>query len=427
MTRKLASPVVVTGVGCTPFGNLRKRKEIAGLTLQELAGMAAREALEDSGIRGPDVDAVYVGNVMTHSSQLPATYSQLAKWLGGQLAMGVHIDAACATTATGVMLAAQAIASGTIDSALVVGVEATGNRPAGLSPYDRDDIDNATMWLWTDYCVNQAYGEPQGYEIFSTYNGIVAQGYMRKYGVTFEDYDRAMFELGRTRRFHATLTERAMVRETLEDEAARLGFPDAWSMWTSPEVNPFMAWPARLRSLVKAADGASAVVLMRSDMAKGLPSTPVNLIGFGQAVSDLPWYREDPTDWAVDRRAIERAYDMAGVAPIDLDYLHTHDCSHIMSLVMAEEMGYLTPGEGLKAALEERTRFDGDRPMATHGGRGAFGHAWAASSGSDIHEIVTQMRGQAGARQVPRPPETAALMVQGYALVTSVLIFQGSE
>ena len=64
--------------------------------------------------------------------------------------------------------------------------------------------------------------------------------------------------------------------------------------------------------------------------------------------------------------------------------------------------------------------------MTTHGGRHAFGHAWAASSGSDIHEIVTQMRGLAGARQVPKPPETAALMVQGYALVSNVLIFQGS-
>lgn len=425
MSRRLASPVAITGVGCTPFGNLLKRKEIAGLTLQELAAAAAREALEDSGIRGPDIDALYVGNVMTHSSQLPATYSQLSKWLGCQFAAGVHIDAACATTATGVMMAAQAIASGTIDTALVVGVEATGNRPKDLSPYERADIDNATMWLWTDYCVNQAYGEPQGYEIFSTYNGIVAQGYMRKYGVSFEDYDRSMFELSRTRRFHASLTERAMIRETLEDEAARLGFPDAWSMWTSAEVNPFMAWPARLRSLVKAADGASAVVLMREDAAQGLPSAPVRVMGFGQSISDLPWYREDPTDWEIDRHAIERAYDMAGVRAIDLDYLHTHDCSHIMSLVMAEEVGYLPHGEGLKAALTGRTRFDGDRPMATHGGRHAFGHAWAASSGSDIHEIVTQMRGLGGARQVPKAPEISGLLVQGYALVSTMLILQG--
>src|SRR5664279_2713576 len=142
MTRKLASPVVVTGVGCTHFGNILKRKEIAGLTLQELAGTAAREALEDCGIRGPDLDAIYVGNVMAHSSQLTATYTQVAKWLGAQFAAGVHIDAACATTATGVMMAAQAIASGTIDTALVVGVEATGSRPLGLSPYQREDIDN---------------------------------------------------------------------------------------------------------------------------------------------------------------------------------------------------------------------------------------------------------------------------------------------
>jgi acetyl-CoA C-acetyltransferase len=158
----------------------------------------------------------------------------------------------------------------------------------------------------------------------------------------------------------------------------------------------------------------------------GLPNAPVRVRVFGTAVADLPWYREDPTEWAVDRRAISRAYEMAGVGPADLDYVHCHDCSHIMSIVMAEELGCLHPGEGLKAALEGRTRFDGDRPMTTHGGQHAFGHAWAASAGSDVYEAVTQMRGKAGARQIPRPPEISALMVQGYAIATNVLILQGS-
>jgi len=146
------------------------------------------------------------------------------------------------------------------------------------------------------------------------------------------------------------------------------------------------------------------------------------VMGFGTAVADLPWYTDDPTDWALDRKAIARAFESSGVKPGDIDYLHCHDCSHIMSIVMAEEIGYLNPGEGLKAALEGRTRFDGDRPMTTHGGRHAFGHAWAASAGSDVWEAVLQMRGKAGARQIPKPPEVSALMVQGYALATNVLI-----
>jgi len=421
MAHRLAADVAIAGVGCSPFGSLLTTPSIAGLTLQELAAMAAREALEDAGLRGPDIQAVYVGNVMAQTSHMPATYSQLAKWMGTQLAAGVHIDCACTTTTVGVSMAAQAIASGTVDTALVVGFEATGDAPDGLSPYKREAIDNATMWLWTDYCVNQAYGEAQGYEIFSSYNGIVGQGYMRKYGVSFADYDKALFELCRTRRLHGSMNPKAMVQETLEDEATRNGYDDPFEFWTSA-ANPFMAWPARLRSLVHPADGASAIVLVRGDATAGLPNPPIKVMGFGTAVADLPWYTDDPTDWALDRKAIARAFESSGVKPGDIDYLHCHDCSHIMSIVMAEEIGYLNPGEGLKAALEGRTRFDGDRPMTTHGGRHAFGHAWAASAGSDVWEAVLQMRGKAGARQIPEPPEISALMVQGYALATNVLI-----
>src|SRR5205085_2826855 len=115
-------------------------------------------------MRGPDIDALYVGNVMTTSSHMPAIYSQLNKWLGIPLKAGVHIDAACATTNVGMALAAEAIASGAIDTALVLGVEATRNHPKGYSPYEREPIPSDLMWLWTDQCCNQAYAVPQGYD-----------------------------------------------------------------------------------------------------------------------------------------------------------------------------------------------------------------------------------------------------------------------
>ena len=425
MANRLVDSVSIVGVGCSRFGDLLKTDEIAGLTLQELGAQAVREALADAGMTGPDVGAVFIGNVMSHSSQLPATYTQIPKWIGTQRKPGVHIDAACSTTNVGVSMAAQAIASGAVDSALVVGLEATQNHPKGLSPFEREEIASDTMWLWTDYCVNQAYAVPQGYEIFSTYNGIIGQAYCRKYGLSFADYDAAMFELCRTRRLHGSMHPKAMVQETLEAEATRLGFGDPWELWQSP-ANPFVSWPSRLRSLVHAADGASAIVLGRSSLASGSPNSPIRILGFGSAVSDLPWYGEDPTDWSVDREAIRSAYDMAGIRAVDIDYLHTHDCSHIAGIVLAEEAGYLPEGEGLKAAREGRLRFDGDRPMSTHGGRHAFGHAWAASAGSDTYEAVKQMRRQAGPRQIAPAPEISVLLTHGYAMISNVLVLQGS-
>ena len=174
MSNKLKGSVQILGVGCTRFGNLLETPEIKGLSLQEMAALAAREALTDAGLGPQDVDAVFIGNVTMQTSNLPATYSQLTNWLGTKFKAGVHFDAACSTTNVGASMAAMAIASGVYNRVLVVGVESTLSQPKPLSPYERVTIPTEEMWLWTDYCVNQAYSVPQGYDIFPAYNGINA-------------------------------------------------------------------------------------------------------------------------------------------------------------------------------------------------------------------------------------------------------------
>jgi len=423
MAEKLNAPVYILGVGCTRFGNLLETPEIKGLTLQELAAMAASEALEDAQMDPKELDAIYIGNVMVHTSHLPATYSQLSKWVGGQLTAGVHIDGACSTTNTGAALAAAGIACGAYDNVMVIGVESTLSQPKGLSPYERETIPTELTWLWTDYCMNQAYSVPQGYDIFPTYNGFVAQGYCRKYGYTIEEFDRCMFELCRTRRLHGSLNHKAINQEPLEDEAKRLGVDDPWEFWQS-RYNPFIGWPSRFRSVVVPADGASAIILSSKDAAYGYQGIPVELLGFGMAVSDFPWYGSDPTYLAVDRIAFQKAYRMSGISPRDVEYLHVHDCSHIIGICTAEEAGYLPLGQGLKYAKEGRLRYDGDRPMSTHGGRHSFGHAWAASAGSDTYEAVKQMRGQAEKRQITPVPEVTVVGTHGYGLISTVLVLR---
>jgi acetyl-CoA C-acetyltransferase len=425
MRNKLAEGVSVVGVGCTRFGDLLETPEIKGLSLQELTALATREALDDCGLVPGDIDAVFVGNAMVHSSQLPATETQIAKWTGTQFKAGVHFEAQCSTTNVGAAMAAMGIASGVYDSVLVIGVETTRTKVKGMSPYAREALSSDQTWLWTDMAVNQAYAVPQGYEIFSVYNGIPALAYCRKYGISIDDYDRGMFELCRTRRLHGAMTPRAAVQETLDAEATRLGIGDAFELWRSRH-NPFMAWPARLRSMVTTADGASAMVLTRESLAKGLAKPGVRLSGFGINYSDLPWYGEDPTVWPTDQKAIESAFEMANIQGRDISYLHTHDCSHISSILTAELTGYIEPGKSLEAAREGRLRFDGDRPMSTHGGRHAFGHAWAASAGSDTYEAVKQMRGEAGNRQIKSRPEVSVIHTHGYAMISTVLVLEGS-
>jgi acetyl-CoA C-acetyltransferase len=314
------------------------------------------------------------------------------------------------------------IAAGVYDTVLVYGLETTRTKVKGYSPYEREPISHQQTWLWTDMAVNQAYGVPQGYDIFSTYNGLVALGYCRKYGISIEDYDRGMYEISRTRRLHGSMNPKANIQERLEDRAKHEGFSDPFEYWRSEKHNPFVAWPSRLLSLVTTADGASAMVLTRADAAKAGRSQPIEFKGFGISYSDLPWYGEDPTVWEFDRKAAESAFSMAGIKAADIGYLHTHDCSHISGVCTAEMIGYLSPGTALKAAQEGRLRFDGDRPMSTHGGRHAFGHAWGASAGTDTYEAVLQMRGKAGPRQIKRPPDISVIHTHGYAMIGTVVV-----
>ncbi len=420
---KLNEPAYILGVGCTKFGDLTETPEIKGLAINDLAAAAAKEALEDAKTDPSEIDAFIVGNHMPQSTNLASLYTQLSKWTGMQYKAGVQMAAACSTTNVGATLAAAQIAAGVYRKVLVIGVEATQNTPKGDSPYERETITSDNMWKWTDYGVGQGYSVPQGYDIFPVYNGIVAQAYCRKYGIPLDVFDRSMMELTRTRRLHGSMTPKAILQETLEDEAKRLGFEDLYEFWTSA-YNPYMAFPSRLRSLVTAADGASAMVLSNEGGAKAYDGLPIELLGWGISVSDLPWYQDDPTFWKSDDIAIKLAYEMSGTHPAELEYLHTHDCSHISGIVTAELAGYLPQGKGLDYAREGRLRFDADRPMSTHGGRHAFGHAWAASAGADTYEAVKQMRGVAGGKQIAQPPRVSMIHTHGYAMISAALVLR---
>jgi len=424
MTEKLKSPVYIQGVGCTRFGNLLDTPEIKGLTVQELAAQAALEAMEDANVDPMEIDAVFAGNAMVRSSQLPAMYTQLSKWIGMQFRAGVHFEAQCSTTNVGACMAAMAIASGVYDKVLVVGVEVTLSQPKGLSPYERETISTEQTYLWANYSMNQAYQTPQGYDIFPVYGGNVALGYCRKYGYSIEEFDRYMYELCRSHRFHGSLNPKAAIQENLEDEAKRMGFNDPYEFWQS-RYNDYMGWPMRLRSYNVPADGASAMVLSRADGIRNCSNNPVELLGFGIAYGDLPWYESDPTIWTIDRKSLQRAYRMAGITARDIDYMHAHDCSNISGICTAELSGYIPEGKGLRYAQEGRLNFDSDHPMSTHGGRHAFGHAWAASAGSDTYEAVKQMRGQVKKRQITPPPEISVIQTHGYAMISTTIVLRG--
>ncbi len=414
---------VITGVGCTKFGSVLTTPEIKGLTFQELACEAAFEAIDEAGIDPKEIDAFYIGNMVSHISHLYSHNTQMADWLGLQLKPSIHFATACSTTNTGVGLAAMGVASGKFRNVLVLGCEILSSEPTD-DPIKRKAVDPGTLWYWTDFGVDQAYAYHHAYDIATAYGALPTLGYAKKYGVPMDKMDDVMCAVHRAVRIHSAANKKAFVQTTLEQEARKAGFKDIYEFWKSRK-NPFLAWPVRVKSALNTVDGASAYIISSKKEAKGyFKKEPVSVEGFHWTSSNYPWYGRDPTDWDLDRTAFQTAMKMAKIKPKDIDYLDVHDCMQIYQLILSEQAGYFKKGEAWKAFLEGRTLYKGDKPMNTAGGRHGKGHAFAASAGAEIYEAVKQMRGEAKGRQIKDEPETSVVHNHGYGMHTAVTVLK---
>ncbi len=414
---------VITGVGCTKFGSVLSTPEIKGLTFQELACQAAFEAMDESRIDPKDIDAFYIGSMVSHISHLYSHHTQLADWFGLHLKPGMHFATACSTTNTGLGLAAMGVASGKFRNVLVVGCEILSST-ATDDPTVRKPLDPTTLWYWTDFGVDQAYAYHHSYDIATAYGGLPTLGYAKKHRVPMDKMDDAMCAVYRAVRIHSARNPKAFVQTTLEQEAKKAGHKNIYEFWKSRK-NPFVAWPARVKSALNTVDGASAyIVSSKTEAKKYFRKEPIEVAGFHWSSSNYPWYGRDPTDWAIDSTAFKTAMKMAKIQPRDIDYLDVHDCMQIYQLIQPEICGYFKKGEAWKAHMEGRTLYKGDKPMNTSGGRHGKGHAFAASAGASIYEAVKQMRGEAKGRQIRDEPEVSVVHNHGYGMHTAVSVLK---
>jgi acetyl-CoA C-acetyltransferase len=137
-------------------------------------------------------------------------------------------------------------------------------------------------------------------------------------------------------------------------------------------------------------------------MAADLHPRPVRVLASAQA-SGSPALQDkaDITRFEATERAGSEAFCEAGLNLEDVDLAEVHDCFTISEIVALEDLGFFPKGEGGRGALEGRTALGGAMPVNTSGGLKAKGHPVGATGIAQIHEIVTQLRGEAGARQVP--------------------------
>ncbi len=366
--------VAVVGIGMHPFG---RHPGVSGL---DLGAHAVRAALADAGTRWRDVQFAYGGSF--RSGAADALVSDVG--LTGLQFINVHNG--CATAASALAAAYDAIAVGRYDLGVVVGFD---KHPRGAF-----DFDPAFLGL------GQWYGQ-LGLMQTPQFFAMKFNRYMHEYGISRDTLARVAAK----NRRNGALNPRAWRREPLSErqisDAPMLNYPFTQYMFCSPN------------------EGAAAVVLCRADVTHRFTNRPVFLRGvtvrtrrfgsFNVFSPSLPLDRADPP--TVD--AARACFEMAGVAPAEVGVAQLQDSEPGGEIMGMSESGLCADGEQEMLIRKGDTEIGGRLPVNTDGGLIANGEPIGASGLRQVYELVLQLRGAAGARQVPGVPRVGYAQVYG--------------
>ncbi len=378
--------VAIIGVGMIPFG---RRDEDS---LVDMLSYAALNAMDDAGVGEHPIDAVYVGNMgaglFNHQS---AVASALVDRLNLLPAAADTVENGPASGGSAIKNGVLAVASGHFDLVLVAGGE---KMREVIGPRATDIV--ATM---THPQAEYVYGAT-----LPTMAGLFTRLYMKEYGVTSEHLARVAIKNHR----NGLLNPYAHIHALITMEG----------ILTSPHAivnNPIVADPIRLYDCCPVSDGAAACLLCPAEMAKEFGKPAIVVAGFGQATDTHTLQeREDPTDLKAVRIAAQRAFEMAQLKPKDIDVAELHDAFTILEIAESEHAGFFKKGAGAKALDEGQTEIGGKLPINPSGGLKARGHPLGATGVAQVVELVWQLRGEAGERQVKGAEKGFSLNFGGF-------------
>ncbi|MBO0728678.1 MAG: thiolase family protein [Acidimicrobiaceae bacterium] len=381
----------IVGVYTTKQGKLPDRTSFS-LQLEAIRG-----AIDDAGLGMADIDGLLP---MTLSDHLPGTTAHQfwAEQLGERPLSLVEIGGASGMLAK----AAAAISAGLTEVAVLF----YGKAGQLVGPRGTVTPDRAPRVPEWSFAQHGAY--------MTTWYALWAQRYMHEFGVTSED----LAEVAVFTRHHATLNP-----DSVMGRKGEITIEDVLS-------SRYICEPLHLLDCSIDNDGGYAIVIASADVARGCRHDPVWVLGgaeayytdFYQTIND-PWF---PDDGKSVRKATDRALGLAGVTRDDIDVAGVYDCFTITTIRDLEEMGFCKLGEGAAYVKEGHCRLGGKMPVNTDGGLLSNSHA-GDPSGMHTIEVVRQLRGQCGARQVPNANIGVSLQ-QGWAIhgLASVLVM-GAE
>jgi acetyl-CoA acetyltransferase len=375
--------VAIIGVGLHPFGRFGPKSAI------DMGADAVRAALADAGIAWSDVQFAFGGSFEVDNPD--AVTSRLG--LTGIPFMDVYNG--CATAASALQLTADAIRSGQYGIGVAVGMDK--HEPGAFTS---DPV---------DYAAPPWYGEI-GHFLTTKFFAMKINRYMHDHGITPETLARVAAKGYR----NGVLNPNAFRRKALTEEqilgSRILNYPLTQYMFCSPD------------------EGAAAVVLCRADIATRYTSTPVYLRAttlrtrrYGAFEVHASWAAVDQ-DAAPTVYASKAAYEQAGIGPEDVDVVQLQDTDAGAEVIHMAENGFCADGEQEKLVADGATEIDGPIPVNTDGGLIANGEPIGASGLRQVHELVLQLRGQAGDRQVPGDPRVGYAQVYGAPGVAAATI-----
>ena len=413
--------VSIVGIGATPFFNGVENPAYKGITNGELFGHAALAAMKDAGVEPRDVQYFFHGSANPHVLNNCITPNlQVADWFGMRGKGSLSHSEGCCTGYIGLEEAVMAVASGMYDIVLSGCSEQGTGMPDGNTPaFMRVPLTTEVLFPDLDSIFDRAYGRYLGGGPGMNHDDWINY-YATENGLTEEQVDDVLSHQAYHFRRAAALCPRAIRRTPFEELAKEAGYDDVWEYMKSP-YNPKMTQYLRTVSDSCVADGAAAVIVVPTEMAHKFNAKPVEVLGIGASVLDaiVPHLEKKAT-----AEAARQVYEVTGLTADDMDLLFVNDFIGSSAFLAAEEIGYLPKGEGWKYVLEGRIAYDGDKPMNTNGGRTSYGHAFGASGMADIFEAVTQMRGDAGERQIKKLPKRTFLRGFGGAQNVRAIILE---
>lgn len=374
MAEGIKNKVAIVGMGCTKFGEHWDR------SAESLVLEAFQEAMADAGIEKKDIDAAWLSTcfdeVNVGKSAIPLATALKLPYLPV-----TRVENFCASGTEAIRAACYAVASGSCDVALAVGVEKLKDIGYGGLPdfsqlrgiYNRLIFPNQT-----------APGQ----------FAMLATKYFDRYGLSPEEGKLTLAKISAKSHANGALTPKAHLRKVVDVETIMKA--------------PMVAWPLGLYDCCGVTEGAAAAIIVRVEDAKAIRPDPLYVKSLQIAVSAEEEYRYqqwDGTHVETTYRCGVRAYEEAGIKSPrkELSMMEVHDCFSITELVTYEDLQISPQGKAKEDVDEGFFDLHGEIPCQSDGGLKSFGHPIGASGIRMVYEVYKQLQGKCGERQIKNP------------------------